>query len=423
MPPTTPASGDKLVKITKDHAVPVVPESSTIFMKVFSALFYGIASFLIMVINKNVLTVHGFPSFNILGLSQMIASLVGLLVARSLKLITFPRLNSNTFESIWPLPILFLGNLLTGLGGTKELSLPMVVVLRRFTSVITMAAEYFILHIKPSCKVQSCIYIMMVGAVVAAVNDLSFNALGYILILSNDFCTAGSNVFTKKLLNKDEIAKNTTLEMGKYGLIFYNNLFMVIPALAFSHFSGDFENVLDFEGFQSWSFCCQFTLSSVFGFVLLFSQMLCVQHNSALMTNIVGCLKNVVVTYFGMIFGGDYIFSMMNFVGLNISMGGSLIYTYIAFKSRQKSVDLKLPQTVAASSRHIVQGNLDSVDVGAHRRVIRGSWTDGSGHGVGQFATNDTLCQLMKIFASWEMLSKSGDKIDTLARCLSEVAA
>lgn len=34
-------------------------------LKLFTALFYAISSFLIMVVNKQVLTVHDFPSFQV----------------------------------------------------------------------------------------------------------------------------------------------------------------------------------------------------------------------------------------------------------------------------------------------------------------------------------------------------------------------
>ena len=53
----------------------------------------------------------------------------------------------------------------------------MVVVLRRFTSVITMAGEFLVLNIVPTWGIQISVYIMMLGAIVAALNDLAFNLM------------------------------------------------------------------------------------------------------------------------------------------------------------------------------------------------------------------------------------------------------
>jgi len=316
-------------------------EYTELLVKLSTAVFYGVSSFMIMVVNKRVLTVYSFPSFQVLGLGQMVATVTILFLAKFFEVVSFPDLGRETLRKIWPLPLMYLGNMVFGLGGTQQLSLPMMTVLRRFSILMTMMGEYYILKSKPTMAVQLSVYLMIFGSGVAAVNDLAFNLKGYTYVLLNDFFTAGNGVLMKKKLESKEL--------GKYGLMFYNSLFMLFPATIFAWQTGDLERSLAFEGWADRWFLFQFLLSCVFGFILILSTVLCTQYNSALTTGIIGCLKNILITYLGMFIGGDYQYSLINFLGLNISVFGSLVYTKVTFSTKSKSPPL--PVTSPASEK------------------------------------------------------------------------
>jgi solute carrier family 35 len=120
---------------------------SSWWQRVGSSTFYCVGSFIITLTNKAVLTSYGFPSSEVLGLAQLITTVVCLLAAHLSGGIRIPMLTMDVFVQVWPLPGLFLGNLLFGLGAMRFLSLPIFISLRRFTIAMTMVAEVFILGV------------------------------------------------------------------------------------------------------------------------------------------------------------------------------------------------------------------------------------------------------------------------------------
>ncbi|KAK5932345.1 hypothetical protein CgunFtcFv8_004058 [Champsocephalus gunnari] len=295
-------------------------------LKLYSALFYAGCSFLITLVNKTVLTSFRFPSYLFLGIVQMILTLVVLYAAKIRKKVQFQDFDRSILFKIFPLPLLYVGNHITGLASTKKLSLPMFTVLRKFTILMTMILEVYLLKKSFPRRLVYSIVAIVFGAMVAASSDLAFELEGYTFILLNDAFTAASGVYTKKKLG--------TEGLGKHGVLFYNALFIIIPTLLASAFTGDLHKAVTFKDWGDATFVFCFLLSCFMGFVLMYSIVLCSYYNSALTTTVVGAIKNVAVAYIGIFVGGDYLFSWTNFLGLSICMSGGLVYSYFIFNQK-----------------------------------------------------------------------------------------
>ncbi|XP_049650893.1 UDP-N-acetylglucosamine/UDP-glucose/GDP-mannose transporter isoform X2 [Accipiter gentilis] len=281
-------------------ATPVLP-------RVLSALFYGTCSFLIVLVNKALLSAYSFPSPMFLGIGQMAATILILYVSKLNKIVHFPDFDKSIPVKLFPLPLIYVGNHISGLSSTSKLSLPMFTVLRKFTIPLTLLLEIIILG-----------------------SDLSFNLEGYTFVLLNDIFTAANGVYTKQKIDPKEL--------GKYGVLFYNACFMVVPTAIISFSTGDFQQATHFQHWTNFLFVFQFVLSCLLGFLLMYSTVLCSHYNSALTTTVVGAIKNISIAYIGMLIGGDYIFSILNFIGLNICMVGGLRYSFLTLRGNSKPI-------------------------------------------------------------------------------------
>ncbi|KAF1523420.1 UNVERIFIED_CONTAM: UDP-N-acetylglucosamine/UDP-glucose/GDP-mannose transporter, partial [Eudyptes pachyrhynchus] len=296
--------------------------------RVLSALFYGTCSFLIVLVNKALLSAYSFPSPMFLGIGQMAATILILYVSKLNKIVHFPDFDKSIPVKLFPLPLIYVGNHISGLSSTSKLSLPMFTVLRKFTIPLTLLLEIIILGKRYPLSIIVSVFAILLGAFIAAGSDLSFNLEGYTFVLLNDLFTAANGVYTKQKIDPKEL--------GKYGVLFYNACFMVVPTVIISFSTGDFHQATHFQHWTNVLFVFQFLLSCLLGFLLMYSTVLCSHYNSALTTTVVGAIKNISIAYIGMLIGGDYIFSVLNFIGLNICMAGGLRYSFLTLRGNSK---------------------------------------------------------------------------------------
>eukprot|EP00904_Undaria_pinnatifida_P012188 jgi/Undpi1/809/HiC_scaffold_10.g04273.m1 len=274
-----------------------------------------------------VLTAMEFPSFFFIALSQFTSTCFVISVLRVLGYIKLAPFDRATAQATLPLMIMFLLNTVSGLGGTQRINLPMFTVLRRFSILMTMLMEKFILKSIVSPVVQISVALMIGGAVVAAFFDLQFELVGYLLILSNDFFTAAYGVCVKQALN---------LKIPQMSLLYFNSLFGAIAmTVVVRSMPGEWDRIVNFPEWRNSTFIALYLCTSFMGSVLQYSIFMCTQVNSALTTAVVGCLKNLLTTVVGMCgVGSDYEFGLLNCAGLAISMGGSFLYSWAKVLNR-----------------------------------------------------------------------------------------
>ena len=386
-------AGGALAKLTSDGLANVSEDNAPVLLKGVAAAMYGVASFAIVFANKWLFATLGFPSFRFVALCQYLATAFVLWMrnrravsavpattpedtrpptgavavaiaspaatqppkpATAAKGRLFPPLSWAVFWAVMPLPLLFFANTVTGLGATKRLNMPMFVLLRRFSIVMTMGFESVLLQRTFPALVKVAVLLMVVGAGVAAAGDMQLDTTGYVFILANDFFTALQGVVLRKKLDdgqrrRDREVKDASTGAGVAGggdddgagdegsittralaadsLLFYNALFSIpLGLILWFADRADVRAVMAYTGWMGPGFLACFAASLFLGFGMNYSYFLCTKVNSPLTTTVVGSMKNVLSSYLGMLFS-DYPYTLTNFMGVNIGVFATVLYS------------------------------------------------------------------------------------------------
>ena len=296
--------------------------------RVGSAIFYGVVSCTLMLLNKQIFAV-GFPSHKALALAQMFTTCVVLTVLRLLGKVQFPAPSIASVKAVFPLPLFFLLNLVAGLGGTASLSLPMFTSLRRFSIWFTLIAERYVFGTQHSFSIKMAVGTMVLGSLVAAMNDLAFDSAGYFYATVNNFATAGNGISTKLKLE----AKN----LGVAGVLFYNSLLsMLILATYVVLF--DMENFNESRAFAGWSSP---------SFVLMFGELL---YNVLSLSLSLSDLRSHVLSHSPTSFSAPLALSLSRSLALSLSRSPALSLSRSLALSLSRSLALSLSLSLLAQA-------------------------------------------------------------------------
>lgn len=136
----------------------------------------------------------------------------------------------------------------------------------------------------------AAIAIMTLGAIMAGINDLEFNAIGYFWMGVNCLFTASYTLYMRYA--------SVNIKISRFGMVYYNNLLSVAILLPMCIFNKEFQRLKN-PAILTSQFVTSTLVAGVFGFGLNFASLWCVSATSATTYAVVGSLNKIPVTFLG----------------------------------------------------------------------------------------------------------------------------
>ena len=230
-------------------------------------------------------------------------------------------------------------NVFFGMSAAGALNVAMFSALRRVSILLTLLGQWLILQQKPTLPVILSVLLMILGAVIASADDIGFDALGYTYVMLNNLLTAGAQIANRRAMEN---------EWTKTSILFWSAVLSVfvfgIQLLSFDPAS--------FDSWDNGGFRVAFVFSIVLGFIINWSASWTIEKNDALTLAVAGSTKSAIM---GLIvcaglFDHTYVFTWVNFIGLQLSAMASLCYVYSVHLKKNPTVPTETPtiETVEA---------------------------------------------------------------------------
>jgi len=309
------------------------------FKCVFAAVFYGAVSVSTTFFNKAVLSIFNFQYTNFILISQHIFTIVMLEILKGIGLIDYPNPELDKCKLLLPVSLLYSINVGVALSALTSLNIPMYGVLKRLTILFVLVGESLLMKKYSSPNVKKSVFVIVAGAVVAGIGDLTFDPFAYTMAFLSCFAQAAYLLFVAK----------TGAETGinSFGLLFYNSLLAIPFVFIFVILNGEVEGVVNYDRLTALDFQLCFLANLLLGAMLNYAMFLCTTTNSALTTTIVGQLKNVVSVFCGLFLLGGVEINLVNILGLSLNSVGGIAYSwvkYIESKQKQQAAEGKSSQ-------------------------------------------------------------------------------
>ncbi|XP_060064183.1 uncharacterized protein LOC132544582 [Ylistrum balloti] len=305
---------------------------SSTFKGTAAAFLYGTCSVSMAFINKTLMTTFEFDFPVFIMVMQMLFTICVLELLSILNLIQLPKYTLQRGK-MFSLPALFYGvNSILGLNALGYMNVAMYGVLKRCVPLATMFLSVLILKKGfPSRPTIAAVLLITGGCVIASYGDLKFTVYAYTCGALSNLTHSLYLLLVQKVTEKD-LSTVETLQL---------NSFNTLPFLAaYSVFSGEFNEVMQYDQAKNISFMMLFFVTISIGCMLNYSLFLCTSLTSALTTSVVGGVKALTQTVFGMFTFGGISHNMSTYIGITINTMGSIMYLYTKYREGKQRVSM-----------------------------------------------------------------------------------
>ena len=299
---------------------------------------------MIVIFNKIVLSIFEFKSVSFIMFCQSLFTIFVFLVKGQ-------KVSKPKYGILKPCT-LSVANVFFGITAAGALNVAMFSALRRLSIFMTLIGQWYTLNKRPEYNVIISVTFMVIGALIAAADDLSFNFIGYFNVIIANILTASSQVETKKSLNQG---------WTKTDILFWSAcLSLVVFGMNLTQFDPN-----SFNAWDNGAFRIAFVASMCLGFVINYGASWTIEMNDALTLAVAGSTKSAIM---GLIvcaglFDNSYIFTWTNFLGLQISAISSLFYVYYMHKKTSNITDSIDPERIKQVVEQLIEIQ-DSIDNG-----------------------------------------------------------
>ncbi|KAK1864978.1 hypothetical protein I4F81_007514 [Pyropia yezoensis] len=210
--------------------------------------------------------------------------------------VVVPSLRRRELAKILPSSLLFVANVSVGLAALSLVNIPMFSALRRLTVLFVLGSERLLLRKRHPRRLVVAVLFLTAGAVVSAASDVTFSALGYVLVMLNNALTACYLASIKR-------AMRDVPGLNPLGLLYYSALLGMPLVLALSVGSGEAAAAVAAmqgrEELRTGAFGWALAATAASAFFVNYSTALCTHVTSPLTTSVAAQLKNVLQTLLG----------------------------------------------------------------------------------------------------------------------------